>query len=106
MAQWWHKCLTDGRIIGAEFEGWPTTVDCEPSCGCKRLAFMHEDLKWATKERRHHRLWIHGVYIIWKMGKWAVRTIKPGGRFLTHLSCFSSTETVYCDNRCRSRIDR
>ena len=56
MYQWWHKCLTDGRIIGAEFEGWPTTVDCERL----RLAFMRYN-----KERRV-TLWMHEDL---KMGK-------------------------------------
>ena len=56
MYQWWHKCLTDGRIIGAEFEGWPTTVDCERL----RLAFMRYN-----KDRRV-TLWMHEDL---KMGK-------------------------------------
>lgn len=27
--QWWLDCLEEGRIIGAEFTGWPAEIECE-----------------------------------------------------------------------------
>jgi hypothetical protein len=66
MYQWWHKCLTDGRIIGAEFEGWPTTVDCERL----RLAFMRYN-----KERRV-TLWMHEDLKMGKLLKHSTPSIK------------------------------
>ncbi len=27
--QWWHQCLEEGRIVGAEFTEWPAEMDCE-----------------------------------------------------------------------------
>lgn len=46
---WWHQCLEQERIIGAEFEGWPATIEQERF----RLAFQRH-----TKERRV-TLWHH-----------------------------------------------
>ena len=47
--QWWHRCVTEGRIVGSEFEAWPESIDCERFS----LAFQRY-----AKERRA-TLWMH-----------------------------------------------
>lgn len=47
--QWWHQCIVDGRLVGSEFEDWPSAVDCERF----RLAFQR-----SCKDRRQ-TLWHH-----------------------------------------------
>ena len=29
LRQFWHACLDAGRIVGSEFEGWPTKISCD-----------------------------------------------------------------------------
>jgi len=29
LRQFWHACLDAGRIVGSEFEGWPTRINCD-----------------------------------------------------------------------------
>ena len=64
--QWWHKCLTDGRIVGSEFEGWPATIDCERF----RLAFMRYN------KERHTKLWMHEDAKIGKLLKHSTPSLK------------------------------
>ncbi len=47
--QWWHRCISEGRIVGSEFEQWPETIECERFS----LAFQRH-----TKDRRI-TLWMH-----------------------------------------------
>ena len=47
--QWWHRCISEGRIVGSEFEQWPETIECERFS----LAFQRH-----AKDRRI-TLWMH-----------------------------------------------
>lgn len=43
--QWWMACLTEGKIAGGDFEGWPGETDCDRMRGAFRRYARERNVK-------------------------------------------------------------
>ena len=55
--QWWHQCLTEGRIIGAEFIEWPESIECDRFKSAFRRYVKERNVKlWMHEDERITKL--------------------------------------------------